>query len=84
VALFSRLTPFGVASLICVKVLEVDDMGQIMSSLAIFIITVLVGITFYQFIIMQLLYFIFMRKNPFKFYTGVLPAAVTGFAVDSS
>ncbi|CAL8107507.1 unnamed protein product [Orchesella dallaii] len=78
------LTPFGVASLICIKVLEVDDMGQIMSSLAMFIITVFVGITLYQIIIMQLLYFIFMRQNPFKFYTRVLPAAVTGFAVDSS
>ncbi|ODM91337.1 Excitatory amino acid transporter 2 [Orchesella cincta] len=78
------LTPFGVASLICIKVIEIEDMGQLMSSLAMFIITVFVGITIYQIIGMQLLYFIFLRKNPFKFYTGVLPAAVTGFAVDSS
>lgn len=59
-------------------------MGKIMSSLAIFILTVLIGILIYQLIIMQLLYFIFIRKNPLKFYTGVFPASLTGFAADSS
>lgn len=33
---------------------------------------------------MQLIYFIVLKKNPFEFYLSVLPAAITGFAVDSS
>lgn len=79
-----RATPFGVASLICSKVLEVSNLGILFASLLTFIITVLIGVALYQFVIMQLIYFLVLNKNPFKFYLGVLPGAVTGFAADSS
>lgn len=82
--LISRLTPIGVASLICSKVLEVDDMGKMMASLSIFILTVVIGEGTYQLVILQIYYFVLVRKNPIKFYTGVLPAVVTGFATGSS
>jgi len=74
----------GVTSLICSKVLEISNMASLMTSLLTFILTVAIGLAIYQFIVIQLIYFVVIRKNPFKFYLGVLPAAITGFAVDSS
>lgn len=47
------LTPFGISSVIAGKILDVDDLGLVMSQLAWFIATVLIGVVFYQFIIMQ-------------------------------
>ncbi|OXA64581.1 excitatory amino acid transporter [Folsomia candida] len=81
---FIWATPVGVASLICSKVLEVSDIGALFTSLLTFIFTVAIGLALYQFVIMQLIYFIVLKKNPFEFYLSVLPAAITGFAVDSS
>lgn len=46
--------------------------------------TVGIGLAIYQFILMQLIYLLIVKKNPLTFYLGVLPAAITGFAVDSS
>ncbi|CAG7723968.1 unnamed protein product [Allacma fusca] len=77
-------TPVGVASIICAKILEVTDMWTIMSQLALFVVTVAVGLFTYQWIFMQLIYFAIIRKNPFKFLMGVFPAALTGFSTDSS
>jgi solute carrier family 1 (high affinity glutamate transporter) protein 2 len=79
-----RTTPVGVASLICSKILEVQNVGRLMTSLLTFILTVAIGLAIYQLFISQLIFFLVTKKNPFKFYVGVLPAAITGFAVDSS
>lgn len=47
------LTPIGISSVIAGKILAVDDLGLVMSQLAWFIATVLIGVVFYQFIVMQ-------------------------------
>merc|ERR1719384_2336753 len=55
-----------------------------MSQLALFIITVCSGIFIYQFTILQAIYFVFVRKNPFKFWWGLFQAWMTSFATAST
>ncbi|XP_046471986.1 excitatory amino acid transporter isoform X3 [Neodiprion pinetum] len=78
------LTPLGITSVIAGKILGVDDLGLVMSQLAWFIITVVVGVFFYQLVIMQLIYLAFVRKNPFKFYAGLAQGTLTAFAMAST
>ncbi|XP_076045976.1 excitatory amino acid transporter 2 isoform X3 [Oratosquilla oratoria] len=78
------LSPVGVASVILSKILSVDNLGTVMSNLGLFIVTVVVGVLIYQWIIQNLLYFVFTRRNPFKFYFNLLEAWVTAFATAST
>lgn len=78
------LTPLGVSSVIAGKILSVQDIGQVMAQLIWFILTVAIGVFFYQWIILQLIYFLFVRKNPFKFYYGLIHPMLTAFATAST
>ncbi|CAB3220789.1 unnamed protein product [Arctia plantaginis] len=77
-------TPLGVSSVIAGKILDVNDVAQVMSQLAWFIATVAVGVFFYQLVIMQLIYFMFLRRNPYKFYWGLSHAMLTASATAST
>ncbi|XP_045116360.1 excitatory amino acid transporter 2-like isoform X3 [Portunus trituberculatus] len=78
------LSPLGVASVIMSKILSVENLGTVMSNLGLFIVTVVVGVFIYQWIIQNLLYFIFTRKNPLQFYFHLLEPWVTSFATAST
>ncbi|XP_045768754.1 excitatory amino acid transporter isoform X2 [Maniola jurtina] len=77
-------TPVGVSSVIAGKILGVNNVGQVMSQLAWFIATVTVGVFLYQLIVMQLIYFLFLRRNPYKFYWGLSQAMLTASATAST
>lgn len=78
------LSPLGVASVIMSKILSVSNLYSVMSSLALFIITVVVGVMLWQVIFQNLIYFIAVRKNPFTFYLSLLEPWVTAFATAST
>lgn len=78
------LTPIGISSVIAGKILSVNDLHLVMAQLIWFILTVTVGILLYQLIIMQAIYYVFVRKNPFRFYTGLMQAMLTAFATAST
>ncbi|XP_034249836.1 excitatory amino acid transporter-like [Thrips palmi] len=78
------LTPVGVCSVICGKILAVDDLAVVMAQLAWFILTVVIGVLLYQLIIMQLIYYAFLRKNPFRFYANLFQSNLTAFATAST
>lgn len=78
------LTPVGISSVIAGKILGVQDLALVMSQLMWFIITIAIGVFFYQLVVMQLIYFLFLRKNPFKFYWGLIHAMLTAFATAST
>merc|ERR1719315_656042 len=73
------LSPVGVASVIMSKILTVDNLGTVMSNLGLFIVTVVTGVLIWQWFIQNLLYFIFVQRNPFHFYFNLLEAWVTSF-----
>lgn len=78
------LSPVGVASVIMSKILSVDNLGTVMSNLGLFIVTVVTGVLIWQWFIQNLLYFIFVQRNPFHFYFNLLEAWVTSFATAST
>lgn len=77
-------TPVGVSSIIAGKILEVDDVVQVMSQLGWFIATVTVGVLLYQLIVIQIIYFIFLKRNPYKFYWGLSQSMLTASATAST
>lgn len=78
------LTPIGVSSVIAGKILSVQNLSIVMAQLLWFILTVAIGVFLYQWIILQLIYFAFVRKNPYKFYYGLLHPMLTAFAMAST
>lgn len=73
----------GIGSVIAGKILSVSDIGQTLIQLGWFVITVAIGLFLYHFIVMQLIYFIVLRKNPFKFYCMLLHPMFTAAACAS-
>ena len=78
------ISPLGITSVITAKILQVEDLAVVMAQLTKFLITTCVGIFFFQFVILQVIYFIFVRKNPFKFWTIMFQAWMTAFATAST
>merc|ERR1719414_291078 len=78
------ISPVGISSVICAKILSVANLGVVMSQLFLFIVTVVAGIFLYQFTVLQAIYFVFVRKNPFKFWWGLFQAWMTAFATAST
>lgn len=78
------ISPIGITSVITAKILQVDDLGTVMTQLTMFIITVCGGIFLYQFTILQAIYFFFVRKNPFRFWATMFQAWMTAFATAST
>merc|ERR550519_3034895 len=78
------ISPIGISSVICAKILGVANLGSVMSQLGLFIVTVCSGLFIYQFAIYQAIYFFFVRKNPFKFWWGLFQAWMTAFATAST
>eukprot|EP00092_Neocalanus_flemingeri_P000746 GFUD01000790.1.p1 GENE.GFUD01000790.1~~GFUD01000790.1.p1 ORF type:complete len:335 (+),score=67.34 GFUD01000790.1:137-1006(+) len=78
------ISPVGISSVICAKILGVAHLGSVMSQLGLFIFTVCSGIFIYQFTFLQAIYFVFVRKNPFKFWWGLFQAWMTAFATAST
>nr|XP_018900573.1 PREDICTED: putative sodium-dependent excitatory amino acid transporter glt-6 [Bemisia tabaci]XP_018900574.1 PREDICTED: putative sodium-dependent excitatory amino acid transporter glt-6 [Bemisia tabaci] len=76
-------TPVCVGSIICGKIASIPDISSALDRLAWFILTVLVALALYHFIIIQLIYFFFLRKNPFKYYVQLGPSLLTAFATSS-
>ena len=60
------------------------DIGVVMSQLGMFIVTVCSAVFLYQLIILQIIYLLLVRKNPFKFYIGLLQSWMTAFATAST
>ncbi|CAH1113084.1 unnamed protein product [Psylliodes chrysocephalus] len=78
------ITPLGLCSIIAGKIMIVADIAVVMSQLGWLILTVILGVLFYQFVVLQLVYFLVVRKNPFKYYLGVIQGTLTAFAAAST
>ena len=84
VGIIMWLSPIGISSVIAAKILGVANIGTVMSQLGLFIVTVCGGIFLYQFTFLQAIYFVIVRKNPFKFWCQLFQAWMTSFATAST
>ena len=78
-----RYSPIGIGSLIMAKFAEMQNIHQTFSGLALFIVTVILGIGLHGLIILPAIFFFFTRKNPYVYLKGVGPAMATAFGTDS-
>ena len=78
------ISPIGITSVITAKILQVEDLGAVTAKLTWFLVTTCIGIFFFQFVILQVIYFVFVRKNPFRFWATMFQAWMTAFATAST
>ncbi|CAG9859990.1 unnamed protein product [Phyllotreta striolata] len=78
------MTPVGLFSIIAGKLLSVADVLLVITQLGWFVATIIVGVYLYQLVILQLIYLIILRKNPFKYYFSFMPSTITAFAAASA
>ncbi|KAG8455194.1 hypothetical protein GDO86_001404 [Hymenochirus boettgeri] len=75
--------PIGILFLIAGKIIEVND-WEIFRKLGLYMATVLSGLAIHSVIILPLIYFIVVRKNPFRFAMGMAQALLTALMISSS
>ncbi|PIO73733.1 transporter, dicarboxylate/amino acid:cation Na+/H+ symporter family protein [Teladorsagia circumcincta] len=76
--------PIGIPSLIACKMLEVYDLMATAQTLAMFILTVVLGLAIQCFVTLPLIYFIGTRQNPYVFLRGLGQAVLTALGTSSS
>merc|ERR1711962_818324 len=84
VSIIMWISPIGISSVIAAKILSVANLATTLSQLGLFILTVCGGIFLYQFTFLQAIYFVFVRKNPFRFWCQLFQAWMTSFATAST
>lgn len=75
--------PLGILFLIAGKIIEVED-WEIFRKLGLYMATVLSGLAIHSVVILPLIYFIVVRKNPFRFAMGMAQALLTALMISSS
>uniref|UniRef100_A0AAR2L4E5 Amino acid transporter n=1 Tax=Pygocentrus nattereri TaxID=42514 RepID=A0AAR2L4E5_PYGNA len=75
--------PVGILFLIAAKIIEVDD-WDIFRKMGLYMVTVLSGLAIHAVVFLPLIYFIFVRKNPYTFALGMAQALVTALMISSS
>ncbi|XP_055469983.1 excitatory amino acid transporter 3 isoform X2 [Psammomys obesus] len=75
--------PVGILFLIAGKIIEVED-WEIFRKLGLYMATVLSGLAIHSVVVLPLIYFIIVRKNPFRFALGMAQALLTALMISSS
>ncbi|XP_041108896.1 neutral amino acid transporter A-like [Polyodon spathula] len=76
--------PIGIMFLIGSKILEMEDVVLLVTSLGKYIFASILGHLIHGGIVLPLIYFGFTRKNPFSFLSGLITPFTTAFATCSS
>uniref|UniRef100_A0A3Q3R8I6 Amino acid transporter n=1 Tax=Monopterus albus TaxID=43700 RepID=A0A3Q3R8I6_MONAL len=75
--------PVGILFLIAAKITEVED-WEIFRKMGLYMVTVLSGLAVHAIVVLPLIYFVIVRKNPFTFTLGMAQALVTALMISSS
>ena len=78
-----RYSPIGIGSLILARFAEMENIHETFSGLALFIVTVVIGIAIHGLLVLPGLYFILTRTNPYRYLKGLTAALATAFGTDS-
>jgi Na+/H+-dicarboxylate symporter len=78
-----RLTPIGVFSLVLANLLT-TDLFKLGGYFVYLISTTMIGLCFHFLFVYPSIYAVIVRKNPFQYIKGCLPAHLTGFGTASS
>ena len=78
-----RLAPIGVFGLI-VRMLNQDLGTAFFKAVGLYMMTIAIGLSIHFFIVLPLIYYLFLRKNPIDQYRHMASALATVFATSSS
>uniref|UniRef100_A0A8C2RDX6 Amino acid transporter n=1 Tax=Capra hircus TaxID=9925 RepID=A0A8C2RDX6_CAPHI len=76
--------PVGILFLVAGKIVEMEDVGLLFASLGKYILCCLLGHAIHGLLILPLIYFLFARKNPYRFLWGIMTPLATAFGTSSS
>ncbi|XP_076142086.1 neutral amino acid transporter A [Alosa pseudoharengus] len=76
--------PLGIMFLVGSKIVEMEDVVLLVTSLGKYIFASILGHLIHGGIVLPLIYFAFTRKNPFTFLSGLITPFTTAFATCSS
>ena len=79
----TRYSPFGIACLICGKIISIDDLEVVARQLGMYMVTVIIGLLIHGAIFLPGIYFAIVRKNPFTFFMGIFQAWITALGTAS-
>ncbi|XP_005802292.1 excitatory amino acid transporter 2 isoform X2 [Xiphophorus maculatus] len=77
-------SPFGIACLICGKIISIKDLEVVGRQLGMYMVTVIIGLIIHGAIFLPSIYFVITRKNPFTFFLGIFQAWITALGTASS
>ncbi|KAI1708820.1 sodium:dicarboxylate symporter family domain-containing protein [Ditylenchus destructor] len=77
-------SPIGIMCLIMGKILEIHDLGETARMLAMYMVTVLIGLAIHALIALPLLFFVLTKQNPYVFMKGLVQAWITALGTASS
>lgn len=80
---FRRYSPIGIMSLIVGKIMSIADLALTAQQLGMYMLTVIIGLVIHGVITLPSLYFLVTRKNPLRFFQGMLQAWVTALGTAS-
>ncbi|XP_077514401.1 excitatory amino acid transporter 2-like isoform X2 [Amblyomma americanum] len=78
------MTPVGVMSLLCARILSVGSIVALFHQMALLVATVLSGLAVELFVVECLLYFLVTRKNPFRFLGELAYVGLCAFVTAAS
>ncbi len=87
VLLLMNLTPFGIFCLVTARFGEARAEGQflaVLSQTGWYFLTVLVALAIHSFVTLSLIYWVFTKKNPYRFMAQMSQALLTAFSTASS
>uniref|UniRef100_A0A8C6H0B6 Amino acid transporter n=1 Tax=Mus spicilegus TaxID=10103 RepID=A0A8C6H0B6_MUSSI len=76
--------PVGILFLVASKIVEMKDVRQLFISLGKYILCCLLGHAIHGLLVLPLIYFLFARKNPYRFLWGIMTPLATAFGTSSS
>ncbi|XP_005857893.2 PREDICTED: neutral amino acid transporter B(0) isoform X3 [Myotis brandtii] len=76
--------PVGILFLVASKIAEGGDVGKLFAKLGKYILCCLLGHAIHGLLVLPLIYFLFTRKNPYRFLWGIMTPLATAFGTASS
>uniref|UniRef100_A0A8C5KDC0 Amino acid transporter n=1 Tax=Jaculus jaculus TaxID=51337 RepID=A0A8C5KDC0_JACJA len=76
--------PVGILFLVASKIVERENVGELFVNLGKYILCCLLGHAIHGLLVLPLIYFVFTRRNPYRFLWGIMTPLATAFGTSSS
>ncbi|VEN56408.1 unnamed protein product [Callosobruchus maculatus] len=78
------ISPLGVYFLVVAKMMEIKSFGELVGRLGLYFMTVLLGLFLHGFVTLSVIYFVAVRRLPFKVIGQLSQVLITAFGTASS